>query len=101
MGSEVVGVEQDSDTATVILADGRRSAGDLVIGADGVHSVVRDHVADESRLNYSGFAGWGGILDGFSHESLLPNRHVEVWARGSKAGVADVGNGQTLWYVVQ
>jgi len=100
MGSEVVGVEQDSDSATVLLADGSRSSGDLVIGADGVHSVVRDHVAGSSKLNYSGYSGWGGILDGFAHELLQPNRHVEVWAQGSKGGVADVGNGQTRWYVV-
>jgi 2-polyprenyl-6-methoxyphenol hydroxylase-like FAD-dependent oxidoreductase len=100
MGSEVVGVEQDDASATVLLADGSRSSGDLVIGADGVHSIVRDHVAGTSKLNYSGYSGWGGILDGFEHELLLPKRHVEVWATGSKGGIADVGNGQVRWYVV-
>jgi 2-polyprenyl-6-methoxyphenol hydroxylase-like FAD-dependent oxidoreductase len=100
MGSEVVGVEQDADSATVVTADGRRSSGDLVIGADGAHSVLRGYVAAAPKLDYSGFAGWGGVLDGFEHELLQPNRHVEIWGRGSKAGVADVGGGQTRWYVV-
>jgi FAD-dependent urate hydroxylase len=99
MGSEVVAVEQNGDSASVVLADGGRSSGDLVIGADGVHSVTRSYVASNPKLNYSGYAGWSGILDGFEHELLKPNRHVEIWARGSKAGVADVGDGQTRWYV--
>lgn len=100
MGSEVVGVKQDDESATVLLADGSRSSGDLVIGADGVHSVVRNHVAGRSKLDYSGYSGWGAILDGFRHELLKPNHHIEVWARGSKGGIADVGRDQVRWYVV-
>ena len=100
MGSEVVGVEQEDGQATVVLADGGRSTGDLVIGCDGVRSVVRDYVAPHSKLDYSGYSLWGGVLEGFEHELLKPNRHVEIWARGAKGGVADVGAGQTRWYVV-
>ena len=100
MGSEVVGVEQGDGTAEVVLADGGRSAGDLVIACDGVHSVVRDHVAADPQLRYSGYAAWSGLLDGFEHEGFGPNRHVEIWARGSKGGVADVGVGHARWYVV-
>ena len=72
MGSEVVGVEQENGQASVVLADGTRSSGDLVIGCDGVHSVVRDYVAPRHALNYSGYKGWGGVLDGFDHELLKP-----------------------------
>ncbi len=43
----------------------------------------------------------GRVLDRFDHELLEPNRHVEIWARGSKAGLADVGDGQTRWYVIE
>jgi FAD-dependent urate hydroxylase len=100
MGSEVVGVEQRDGGAEVLLADGGRSGGDLVIGCDGVHSVVRNHVAADPQLRYSGYAGWGGILDGFEHELFQPHRHVEIWARGSKAGVADVGQDRARWYVM-
>lgn len=99
MGSECVGVERDGEGAAAILRDGGRAAGDLVIGADGIHSTVRRSVTDREKLDYSGFAGWGGVLDGFEHELLEPNRHVEIWARGSKGGVADLGGGTCRWYV--
>ena len=99
LGSECVGVETDGDSATVVLGDGSRSTGDLVIGADGIHSTVRSFVAGSAKLSYTGHAGWNGVLDGFEHELLQPNRHVEIWAHGSKAGVGDVGAGQVRWYV--
>jgi len=101
MGSECVGVEQDGRTATALLAGGGRAEGSLVIGADGAHSVTRAEVAPDAKLDYSGFSGWGGVLDGFEHELLKPGRHVEIWARGSKGGVADLGNGSARWYVTR
>jgi FAD-dependent urate hydroxylase len=99
MGSEAVDVEQDGDTATVVLADGGRVAADLVIGADGAHAMSRDKVAPGAELDYVGVSGWGGILDGFEHDRLEPNRHVEIWGRNAKAGVADLGHGHVRWYV--
>jgi FAD-dependent urate hydroxylase len=99
MGSECVDVEQNGGNPVVVLADGGRVEASLVIGADGAHSVTRDKVAPDARLDYSGFSGWGGVLEDFEHELMKPNRHVEVWARGSKGGVADIGNGSVRWYV--
>jgi FAD-dependent urate hydroxylase len=100
MGSEVVGVEQDEASATVVLADGGRASGDLVIGADGVRSVLRTAVAGERELRYSGFAGWSALID-FTHALLPARHHVEVWEKGSKGGIADVGDGKARWYAMQ
>lgn len=47
VGSKVVGAEQDG---AVILEDGARLKADLVIGADGIHSVVRRSVAGDLPL---------------------------------------------------
>jgi 2-polyprenyl-6-methoxyphenol hydroxylase-like FAD-dependent oxidoreductase len=100
MGSEVVGIEQDADSATVLLKDGGRATGDLVIGADGAHSTLRDLVAGRRLpLHYSGFSGWGALIP-FTHELLPARHHVEIWEKGSKGGVADVGDGHARWYVM-
>lgn len=100
MGSEVVGIEQDADSATVVLKDGGRATGDLVIGADGAHSTLRDLVAGRQlKLHYSGFSGWGAVIP-FTHELLPERHHVEIWEKGSKGGVADVGGGRARWYVM-
>jgi 2-polyprenyl-6-methoxyphenol hydroxylase-like FAD-dependent oxidoreductase len=98
-GSECVGVEQDGEGATALLAGGGQASGDLVVGADGAHSVTRRAVAADSRLDYAGYSGWAGVIEGFDHPALGPNRHVEVWAGDSIGGVADLGGGRARWYV--
>jgi FAD-dependent urate hydroxylase len=99
MGSEVVAVEQDADSATAVLASGERATGDIVIGADGAHSRLRDLVAGRHlELRYSGYAGRGAVIP-FTHELLPERHHVEIWEKGAKGGVADVGGGCARWYV--
>ncbi len=40
-GAEVVDVQQDGESAAVLMADGSRLEASYVVGADGVHSIVR------------------------------------------------------------
>ena len=95
---ECVGVDSSAKGASIQLADGSRVFGDLVVGADGIHSKVREFVAGPSELRDSGYRGCSAIAT-FSDESLAPRTHVDVWGRGGKAGIADVGEGRTRWYL--
>src|SRR5436190_13621673 len=42
LGKKLVGLDQTGDRVTLAFADGTRTWADAVIGADGVHSIVRD-----------------------------------------------------------
>jgi salicylate hydroxylase/6-hydroxynicotinate 3-monooxygenase len=42
LGKKLVGLDQAAGRVTLAFADGTRASADAVIGADGVHSVVRD-----------------------------------------------------------
>lgn len=63
LGMRCVAVEQDENSATAIFEDGTTATGDLIIGADGVHSVVRHHVTGvETQVRYAGYVNWNGIV---------------------------------------
>ncbi|MGB3294903.1 MAG: FAD-dependent urate hydroxylase HpxO [Phormidesmis sp.] len=63
LNSKCVAVEQTADDATAIFADGRRVTGDVVVGADGTHSVVREHVLGKStQRRYAGYVNWNGLV---------------------------------------
>lgn len=61
-GSRVTGIGQDDDGAWVNLADGERVTGDVVIGADGIHSVVREALRGEEPRHFSNILMWRGLI---------------------------------------
>lgn len=62
LASRVAGVEQDDDGATLILANGDRARGDVLIGADGWRSVVRTELWGDYSPEFSGMVAWRGII---------------------------------------
>jgi salicylate hydroxylase len=61
-GAECVGVENRKDGAVVRLAGGREIEADIVIGADGIHSVVRNALFGESEARFTNQICWRIIL---------------------------------------
>lgn len=58
-----VQVQTDIAGATVTYADGQEETADLVIGADGIGSLVREAVSGpQSRPAYVGYATWRGLV---------------------------------------
>ena len=47
--SPVVAIEDRTDYVTAVLADGSRVSGDIVVGADGIHSAVRRSVFGDTQ----------------------------------------------------
>ncbi|WP_187971226.1 FAD-dependent monooxygenase [Aquibium microcysteis] len=62
LGARAAGVEQDEQGAVLVLADGARVAGDLVIGADGIHSVVRAALFGPDHPRFTGLVSWRGTV---------------------------------------
>jgi salicylate hydroxylase len=63
LGARVTGVEQHSDSASLLFADGSRATGDVVLGADGWRSVVRSATWGEHCPEFSGMVAWRGVID--------------------------------------
>jgi 2-polyprenyl-6-methoxyphenol hydroxylase-like FAD-dependent oxidoreductase len=97
LGAKCVGVAQDAEGVTVTLADGSTQHGDLVVGADGLHSQVRTLLVRDGPPRYSGYTAWRGIvpLDRSLADRLRPG---ESWGRGCLFGVAMLGGSQAYWW---
>ncbi len=70
LGTTVTSVGQDQDSAWAECANGSRLHGDVVIGADGIHSVVREQVFKPDPPRASGFVTWRGVVDAEQVRSL-------------------------------
>jgi len=56
-GKKLTGLRQSSDQATMTFADGSTAEADLVIGADGLNSVVREALLGKEAPVYTGVVG--------------------------------------------
>lgn len=62
LGCRAAGLEQDDTGATLVLADGRKIRGDVLIGADGWRSVIRNTLWGECNPEFSGMVTWRGLI---------------------------------------
>ena len=58
----------------------RAPTADVVVGADGVHSVIRPHVAGPVRGRYSGTVGYRGLVPVEDMPSLPDPTPLQFWA---------------------
>ena len=61
LGRRAVGARTQGRSATVIFADGSEASGDVLVGADGVHSPIRSALFGEARASFTGFMAWRGL----------------------------------------
>lgn len=62
LGARVERIEQDADSATAVLEGGESVQGDVVIGADGIHSAVRRSMGIVDDARFSGKLVWRALV---------------------------------------
>ena len=97
--SPAVGFVTHPDGVHVKLADGRTAKGHVLVGADGVASVIRAQIhPDERRPWASGLLAIRGVArDVVSH--LGGASGAQYFGRGFEAGVARAGERAVYWYL--
>jgi 2-polyprenyl-6-methoxyphenol hydroxylase-like FAD-dependent oxidoreductase len=63
LGKSLLRVEQDAAGVTAIFADGTRERGDILVGADGGRSTVRELFLPGLQPDYAGYVAWRAKLD--------------------------------------
>jgi 2-polyprenyl-6-methoxyphenol hydroxylase-like FAD-dependent oxidoreductase len=96
LGVQVTAVEQHDDGVVARGADGSEERGDLLVGADGLNSVVRRAVADRP-IRFAGYTAWRGV----SPVPVEPGRLTESWGVGERFGLVDIGRGRTYWFATK
>jgi 2-polyprenyl-6-methoxyphenol hydroxylase-like FAD-dependent oxidoreductase len=56
-------VEQDGEHVTAVFADGSRETGDLLVGADGIGSTVRQQYLPDVQPRYAGYVAWRFVAE--------------------------------------
>jgi 2-polyprenyl-6-methoxyphenol hydroxylase-like FAD-dependent oxidoreductase len=72
LGMQFVHAEQGRADVTAVFTDGSRVRADLLIGADGVRSTVREQFLPELQPSYAGYVAWRAMI---AEEEIPPRGH--------------------------
>ena len=78
-GHAVVSYEQTEGAASLTMADGTKHVGDVVIGADGLHSVIRTQMLGTDTPRYTGNVAWRAVVPIEALGALAPPPTACVW----------------------
>jgi salicylate hydroxylase len=79
LGSRVERVDQDQTSVSLTFADGSMAQGDILIGADGIHSTVRAQLFGKELPRYTGNVAWRGLVPAERVAQLDLGSVVGVW----------------------
>ena len=100
LGRELVGFSQNGREVVARFADGHQERGDLLVGADGIHSSVRAQLFGLRPPRYAGYTAWRGVAD--AGEGGLPEGvGLNLWGRGSEFGLVGLGRGRFYWFATK
>jgi FAD-dependent urate hydroxylase len=95
--TKCIGVKEEGNQVTAIFEDGSTATGDVLIGADGVHSVLRNYVTQQKpEPRYADYVNWNGLVDA-SPELADKHSWVIYVGDGKRASMMPVG-GDRFYY---
>lgn len=75
--------------------DGSRFRCKYLVGADGLHSFVRQYISPGSTARYAGYTCWRAVID---LKDNFPYTSEETWGAAGRFGITPLVNRQVYWY---
>ena len=84
LGAEIIGYEQTTNAVRAQLADGSHITGDVLIGSDGVHSLIRTAMMGDDTPVFTGNVAWRAVVPTEKLGDLAPRPTACVWVGPGK-----------------
>jgi 2-polyprenyl-6-methoxyphenol hydroxylase-like FAD-dependent oxidoreductase len=97
LGERCIAVAEEQGQAIAVFAGNSTSRGDLLLGVDGVNSVVRRRVAGDVSPQWDDIAIWRGIAE-IGRDVIPDGDHIRVLGPGALFGVGRLDERVVRWY---
>jgi len=90
----------DKSNNSLEFEDGTQESYEILIGADGIHSKVRQGLfVEEGEIRSAGQMCWRGVLN-FQLPSEFKDEFREAWGRSSRLGHGQINEHQVYWFAL-
>ena len=100
LDSPVTGYRADDGGVELELAGGRRARGDVLIGADGIHSTIRRELLGDAEARPLGAVAWRCISNLPAENEALDEAR-QIWGRGGEFGWVPLMDGRIYWFAAE
>jgi 2-polyprenyl-6-methoxyphenol hydroxylase-like FAD-dependent oxidoreductase len=93
LGTTCIGFTQEATGVCALFTDGQEVRGDILIGADGIHSTIRTQLFGLIKPTYAGYTCWRGL----AHTSRT-GLETWAWGKGYQFGITPMSKGRAYWF---
>jgi 2-polyprenyl-6-methoxyphenol hydroxylase-like FAD-dependent oxidoreductase len=93
-GHDVLAIDTNNPGVSTNFTNGTTAHGDILVGADGLHSGVRAWLGHADRIRYSGYAAWRSVVP-FDHSQFVP---AATWGPGRRFGAFPIQGDRVYWF---
>jgi len=98
-GKKLRSLEQEDNKVLLQFEDDSTHTSKIVIGADGIRSVVRQSIFEDTRLRDAGQVCWRGISPVQLSEKYKTELN-EAWGVGRRFGFVQISEDSVYWYAL-
>ena len=97
LGMMCVSYTTDEKGANALFAEGDDVRGQILVGADGIKSLIRNQMLDPESVRYAGYTAWRGVAI-INRPEVPLGLTMMAMGRGSQVGMVPIGGGRTYWF---
>ena len=98
LGKKMVSFSEQDDQVITHFADGSEVLADLLVGADGTHSLTRVYVLGEQvERRYAGYVNWNGLVD-ISEEFAAADQWTTFVGEGKRVSLMPVADNRFYFF---
>ena len=98
LGKKMVSFSEQDDQVITRFADGSEVLADLLVGADGTHSLTRAYVLGEQvERRYAGYVNWNGLVD-ISEEFAAVDQWTTFVGEGKRVSLMPVADNRFYFF---
>ncbi len=99
LNKKLKSLSQTNESVNFVFEDGTSYTSNILIGADGIHSIVRKSIINNTELRIAKQVCWRGIV-----KIDIPNKYQtelnELWGKGKRFGFVHINKNEVYWYAL-
>ncbi|KAB0628906.1 FAD-dependent urate hydroxylase HpxO [Acinetobacter gandensis] len=98
LAKKMVSFVEEGERVKIQFADGGKIESDLLVGADGTHSITRAYVLGEQvERRYAGYVNWNGLVD-VSDDYAAADQWTTFVGEGKRVSLMPVANNRFYFF---